>query len=216
MKVFDIIILLIMAVGVILGCKKGFFGSITKPVKLVASICLTIVISSPIINAWTRPLFVGKVEGWVYSGIMENCPDITAGTAQESLPLMFRLLAETLKLDLSNLDPAATTEDIVTLIAEQLAVPVGNFIAVVVTYAALFVVLMILLTVLVALLDAVFTTGWLGKVNRVLGLLLGAVVAAVIASILANIIGAFAPNVVSGAVSQFFKNINPFSIIMQI
>ncbi|MBE6635118.1 MAG: hypothetical protein E7617_02795 [Ruminococcaceae bacterium] len=216
MKVFDIIALIIMAIGLILGYKKGFFGSITKPVKLIASVCLTIVISSPIINAWTRPLFVEKVEGWVFSGIMENCPDITAGTAQESLPLVFRLLADTLKLDLSTLDPAATTEEIVALIAEQLAIPVGNFIAVVVTYVALFIILMLLLTVLVALLDAVFTTGWLGKVNRVLGLLLGAVIAAVIVSVIANIIGAFAPGVVSGAISQFFKNLNPFSIIMQI
>ena len=216
MKVFDIIILVIMAIGLILGYKKGFFGSITKPIKLVASVCLTIVISSPIINVWTRPLFTEKVESWIFSAIMENCPELTATTAEKGLPLMFRLIAETLKIDLASLDPAATTEEIVALIAEQMSLPIGNLVAVVVTYVALFIILLILLTVLVALLDAVFTTGWLGKVIKVLGLLLGAVVAAVIVSVLANIIGAFAPSVVSGAISQFFKNLNPFSFLMKI
>ena len=61
MKVFDFVLLAIMLIGMILGYKKGFFGSITKPIKLIASFSLTVVIATPVLNSWTRPLFVEKV-----------------------------------------------------------------------------------------------------------------------------------------------------------
>ena len=213
--VLDIILLVILAIGCFLGCKKGFFGAVTKPIKFIASICLTIVIASPIINAWTRPLFVGMIEPWVYNTLLENCPDFGAELSAESLPAILRIVADILNLDLVS-ESASATESILADIASKLAIPIGNFIAVVVTYVALFLILMLVLTILIKLLDTVFTKGWLGKVNKFLGLLLGAVIATVVASIIANIINAIAPSITDGAITQFFKNFNPFSLIMQI
>ena len=216
MTLLDIILLIILAIGLILGFKRGFFGTITKPLKLVASICLTILISSPIINAWTRPFFVGKVEGWIYNSLLDSTADMSGEITTESMPFLLKLFANMLKIDLSGVDSAATTEEVLTAMAEQMALPVGNFIAVVVTYILLFIALMLILTLLIALLDVVFTTGWLGKVNKFFGLLLGGVIAAVIACLIANVCYKISPSFASGAITEFFKNINPFAIMMQI
>ncbi|MBQ3016940.1 MAG: CvpA family protein [Clostridia bacterium] len=216
MTVLDIILLVIMLIGLLLGFKRGFFGSITKPLKLVASACLTIVISSPIINAWTRPFFVGKIDSWIYKSLVEACPDSTGEVSAEAVSSVLKFLAEIFKLDMSSVGSEATTEEVLSVISKEMATPVGNLIAVVVTYLVLFIVFMLVLSLLIKLLDAVFTTGILGKINKFLGLLLGAVISMVIACIVANIVGVFSQDAVSGAITQFFKNINPFAIVMKL
>ena len=214
MIVFDILLLVVLLIGCLLGYKRGFFGSITKPLKIIASICLTIVISSPIINAWTRPLFTGKVEGWIYNSLSEAFADSSADIAAEKMPTLLKLFAEMMDLEISAGGSELTSEEVLTALAEKMATPIGNLIAVVVTYAALFIILMLLLTVLIALLDVVFTRGVLGKINKVLGLLLGAVIATVAACIVANVIALISAEAASGVITQFFKNINPFAIMM--
>ncbi len=204
MNIFDAVWIIVVVIGFLLGYKKGFFGSITKPIKIVASICLTVIVASPVINVWTRSFFVGKVETWINETLSE------VGTATiEELPSVLQFSVELLQIDVEGLE---TVEEMVS----AMAAPIGNFIAVIVTYVALFIVFMILLTILVSLLDIAFNKGFLGKVNRFMGLLLGGVIAAVIACILANIIGSFAPGLVGGPVSQFFKNFNPFSLVLRI
>ncbi len=215
MTVLDIVLLAILVIGFLLGYKRGFFGSITKPLKIVASICLTIVISSPIINAWTRPLFTSKIEAWIYKSLLEAYPNVTGVAAAESVPTLLRLVAELLKVDISTLGSDATTEEVLSLMASEMAIPIGNLVAVAVTYLALFIVFMLLLTLLISLLDVVFTRGILGKINKFLGLLLGGVIAMVAACVVANVVGAISADAASGAITQFFKNINPFAIVMK-
>ena len=216
MTLLDFILIAVVLIGGLLGYKKGFFGSITKPIKFLASISLTILISSPIINAWTRPLFVGKVSAWIEKSILEACAGGSVDISSDKMPVVLKLMAQMVNADVSSLPENATTDEIISLISNQLALPIGNLIAVIVTYLALFILLMILLTVLIALLDTVFTKGVLGKINKGLGVLLGAVVATVTACVIANIVGIFSADAVSGTVTQFFKNINPFSMIMKL
>ena len=216
MTLLDGILIVVLLVGVLLGYKRGFFGTITKPLKVIASICLTIVIASPIINAWTRPLFVGKVETWIYDSLIESGANVTAENATESMPLALRLLAEMLNVDVAGIDTSAGTESLIRAISTAVATPIGNFIAVIVTYVLLFIVTMILLKILIALLDILFARGILGKINKIFGLLLGGVFATVIACIIANVAFKVSPAFASGPITEFFKNINPFAVIMKI
>ena len=214
MTVFDIILLVIMLLGLFVGYKRGFFGSITKPLKLILSICLTIVVSSPIINAWTRPFFTGKVSAWIYSSLLEAYSGATEGVAAEEIPSALKFMAELFNLDMSSLESGASSEEVLSLMADKMAAPIGNLIAVVVTYLALFIIFMILLKLVIWLFDSVFKKGLIGKVNKILGLLLGGVIAMVVACVVANIAGAVSADLARGAVTQFFKNINPFAIVM--
>lgn len=215
MKIFDFVLLAIMLVGIILGYKKGFFGSITKPIKLIASFSITVVVAAPLINAWTRPLFVEKIRAWIYDSLIQSMPEVSGETV-DSIPTVLKVFANLFNVDLSGIDPSAGTEFIINEIAEKMALPIGNLIAVVVTYLVLFVIILLILKILIALLDVIFTKGLLGKVNKFLGMVLGMVVTTVVCCILASIVGKISYEAVAGPVCQFFMNFNPFSLLLQI
>ena len=216
MTLLDGILIVVLLVGLLLGYKKGFFGTVTKPLKFIASVCITIVVAAPILNAWTRPLFVGKVETWIYDSLVESGANITAENATESMPVALRLLAQILNVDVSGIDASSGTEGLIKAISSAVAAPIGNFVAVVITYVLLFVSIMILLKILIALLDILFARGILGKINKILGLLLGGVFATVTACIIANVAFKVSPEIAGGPITEFFKNINPFAVIMKI
>ena len=120
MTVLDLILPMIIVIGVLLGYKKGFFATITKPLKLVFALCITIFAAAPIINTWTRPFFSGKVQSWIYSSLMESCPNITGETATESLPTLLKLSAELFKVDLSGTEGLSGAEAIINSISEKM------------------------------------------------------------------------------------------------
>ena len=213
MTVLDLILPILILIGVLLGYKKGFFATVTKPLKLVFALCLTVIAAAPIINVWTRPFFSGKVEAWIYSSLLESCPDITAETASESLPTFIRLMANVFKVDFSAVGDGA--EGILTEISRQMALPIGNLIAVVVTYVALFIVSVVITKIIIAILNALVKKGILGKINKVLGLLFGGMLAIIFACVLSSIAYKIDPDFASGAVATFFRNINPFAILMK-
>ena len=215
MTVLDLIFPMIIVIGVLLGYKKGFFATITKPLKLVFALCITIFAAAPIINTWTRPFFSGKVQSWIYSSLMESCPNITGETATESLPTLLKLSAELFKVDLSGTEGLSGAEAIINSISEKMAAPIGNLIAVVVTYVLLFFVSMIFTKIMLAVLNKFVKKGLLGRVNKALGFITGGMIATIIACMISSIAYKVSPDFASGAVSTFIRNINPFSILMK-
>lgn len=215
MTILDLILPIIILIGLLLGYKKGFFETVTKPLKLVFALCLTILLAAPIINTWTRPFFAGKVEGWMFSSMMEQCPDITSETASESLPSLIKLMANLFNVDFSVTDGANSAEAVISAIAKEMALPVGNLIAVIVTYVALFIVSLILTKIILAILNALVKKGLLGRINKFLGLLFGGMLGAILACIVASIAYKISPEFADGAISSFFRNINPFAILMK-
>lgn len=215
MTVLDLLLPIIIVIGLLLGYKKGFFETVSKPLKLVFTICLTIITAAPIINVWTRPLFTGKVHGWIYSSLMERCPDITAETASDSLPTILKLTAELFKIDITTSAELSSAEAIIDAVSEKMALPIGNLIAVVVTYVVLFFVSLIFTKILLAILNKCVKKGFLGRVNQFLGLITGGMIATVLACIISSIAFKVSPEFASGQVSTFIRNINPFAILMK-
>lgn len=216
MTVLDLILPIMIVIGLLLGYKKGFFATVTKPLKLVFAICITVLAAAPIINAWTRPYFTGKVENWIYSSLIENSPDITTETAADSMPTLLKLMANLFNIDFSTAaDGLSGTETVISGISEKMALPVGNLIAVIVTYIALFIIAKIFTRVLLAVLNKFVKKGLLGRVNKVLGLLTGGMVATILACITSSIAYRISPEFASGAISTFIRNINPFAILMK-
>lgn len=215
MTVLDLILPFIVVIGILLGYKKGFFATITKPLKIVFAVCLTILLAAPIINVWTRPYFAGKVQGWIAASMLENCPDITAETASDSLPLLIKLFAAVCDVDFGAAEQATTAEGVINAIAEEIALPIGNLIAVIVTYVALFIVSLIFTKIMLAIIDKLVQKGILGKVNKFFGLLAGGMFAMIASCIISNIAYKISPDFANGAISTFFRNINPFAILMK-
>ena len=217
LTVLDGILALILLVGVIVGIKLGFIGFVAKPVKLVAAGALTVCVSGPILDAWTRPWITQKVNALIYDTLIEKCPELTGETATSALPAFLRFLANIFKVDVSTLGADATSEELIRAITTALSTPLGNHIAVTVTYFALFTIFTIILSILVHVIDAaVASAGPLAFINRLLGFIIGAALAIVVSCIIANVAGHFSEGVPGGFVYTFFKNFNPFEILARI
>ena len=217
LTILDGILALIMLVGIFLGLRLGFIGFIAKPIKIIAAGALTVCFSDPILDAWTRPFFTDKVNGWIYNYMLEKCPQLTGDTANSALPAVLRFIANIFKVDVSALGADATSEQLISALTEALATPIGNYLAVTVTYAALFAIFTIILSILVGVIDsAVSSTGVLSFINRTLGFVIGTCLAIVLSCIIANIVGRFSDGVPGGFVYSFFKNFNPFELLAKI
>ncbi len=216
LTILDGILAVVVLIGVFLGYVKGFFATITKPVKIIGAGCITFCISNPIIETWTRPFFTEKANVWINDMLIEKCPEITADNASESLPFILRLVANMFKIDVSTLGANATTEDFIAEISAALSVPTGNLIATAVTYVVLFIILLILLSVIVAIIGTVIDSGPLAIVDKILGLVLGTAIAFVVCCLVANVVGNVAKDFGGGFIYDFFKNFDPFSLLLSI
>jgi len=207
LTILDGVLALVVLIGLFLGFKRGFFEAVTKPLKFIAAACLTFVAANPIISAWTRPLFTEKAYDWIYNSITDKLPE-AAGATGESAPLIIRILAAMFGVD--------TGDNTIEAFSEALSAPVGNLIATIITYLAVFLIIFIILSVLIALIGGVVDSGPLAVVDKALGLLFGAAVSIVVACIIANVTGWIAPSFSGGFVYNFFKNFDPFSLILSI
>ena len=147
--------------------------------------------------------------------MLENCPDITAETAADSLPLLIRICAAIYDVDFGAAEEATTAEGVINAIAEEIALPIGNLIAVIVTYIALFIVSMVFTKIMLAIINRLVKKGVLGRVNKYFGLFAGGMFAMIAACIISNIAYKVSPDFAGGAISVFFRNINPFAILMK-
>jgi uncharacterized membrane protein required for colicin V production len=216
LTILDGVLAIIILVGVFLGYAKGFFSTITKPVKIIGAGCITYCLANPIIEAWTRPFFTEKAYGWINNALLEKAPELSIDTAGESLPFVLRIIASIFKIDVTAAGEAATSAEIISEISKSLSVPTGNLIAVAVTYAALFIAVLIVLSILIAIIGTVIDSGPLAVVDKILGLILGTAIAIVVCCIVANVTGSIAKDFTGGFVYDFFKNFDPFSLILSL
>ncbi len=202
MNALDFVWPIVVILGFILGYRKGFFASVTKPIKLVAALSLTVLVALPVINL-IKPFFINKIASWMNNTIVEAGISVT-----DELPTAIKFFADLLRIDTNEI---ATLEGVVTELSGRL----GGFVAIIISYVSLFIIFILLLKLVIALFDIAFRKGMLGKINSVLGLILGGAIAFVAASILVNIVGAFASGVIQGPISQFFKNFNPLVLLLE-
>lgn len=207
---------IVVLAGVIIGLIKGFFSVISVPAKIVGSAAITFVAANPIIDAWTRPFFVSKSYTWINDLLIEKCPDITGADASEKMPLVLKLMASMFKIDVAALGEEATTADLIGKIAEQMSLPCGNLLATVVTYLAIFIVVFLVFSIVTAIIGGFVTSGPLAVVDKALGLILGAAVSILVCCIAANIISGVSEDIQGGFVYEFFKNFDPFSLVMSL
>ena len=75
---------------------------------------------------------------------------------------------------------------------------------------------LILILITVAILNKLVKKGLLGRINKILGIVAGGMFAMITACIVSNIAYKISPEFADGAISVFFRNINPFAVLMKI
>ena len=203
---------LVIALGVFLGAFRGFFAMLSRPVKIIAAICLTFCIASPIITNFTAPYFSELFRVKLESYLISCFPGLAAETAIESLPFYLRIVAR-----LSNINPSGVAaEELLPFLAESLANAMGTFIAFAVTYLGLFIVISLVVGILISSLNKLVSIGLIGVINRILGLILGGVISIALCCIIASLISLLSPEFTGGFVYTLFKDFNPLQLIQSI
>ena len=212
--VIDGVLTLTVLICAIIGVARGFFATLSKPVRIIASVCLTFCIASPIISAWTGPYFINRFSMSIEEYLIANCGNITAENALNSLPTLLKLFAFISGVELGSDLENMTGADIISNLAEKLGAAVGNAVAVAVTYLGLFIILSLLLGVVLSVFNKIFSSGVLGVINKILGLIFGLSIGVVLSCLIASIVSNVSPDFLGGFVYDFFKTFNPLSFIL--
>ncbi len=175
--VFDILLMLIVLTGILLGIKRGFVKTVAKPVRFFASLITAFYLSSPISVRFIEPLLKAPLANQIKTYLYNHCPNITPETASEELPSALKFAATSLGVDVSSLP----SENTISAIVDALANPVVHFISVIITFIALYFIAKLVYTLLISLLSTFFDKGFLTVPNKVLGSVFNALAAVVIA-----------------------------------
>ena len=210
--VIDGVLLGIVLLGMLFGTMRGFFAAISKPIKIIGSLCITFCIASPVISGWTKPYFTNLFTEKISANLMANFGTITSATVNEELPFFLKIVSGFSGMDLSAVE-ATSGEEFIAQISAMLGASLGNAVAFAVTYLALFVIISLVLSLLLAILNSVVSKGPLGVINKILGFLLGTAVAMVLACIVASITASVSEGFVGGFIYDFFKNFNPLKLV---
>ena len=193
--VLDLLFVLVAALFIFVGVRKGFIKSLIQSAKLILTTVITYFLGSPV-AAFIKETFVfpkvyaswyERING-VYQQANESLNIDEFRTTIESTPDL--LLAPEKKAEilesLSEESGAALVESVSTSIANPIAGAISNIIG----YALTFIVTLVLLTVAAWLLTKIADrVSVIGTANRILGGVFGAMLGTIVLVLVAVIIG---------------------------
>ena len=219
--VLDIILLVILIGGLVLGYKRGFIKSITKPVRFFAAIATAFWLN-PIASKILEPRIKTPVTNQIRDYLLNNCPTITPETASEELPTLLKFAASVMNIDV---EEKLSSVDTVSAIVETLADPVIHLISVIVTFILIYFVAKLVYSLVLSALSSMFNDGVLGFPNKILGcvftLFLAVVVSwvfvilfdfAINSSILADAV--WVKDFEGGVIYRFFAKNSPIDLLL--
>ena len=177
--IVDIILVLIILIGGFVGYKRGFIVTVTKPVKWFLALILAVTLCNSAAEAVIEPIISEPVTNQITEYLIEKCPDMTAENVSDELPTVLRLAAGIVDVDIDSFD-GADINTLVSQIVESLATPTIHLFSVLIAFILIYIISKILLAILIGILDKVFDVGFVGSVNRFLGVIFGAAFAFVI------------------------------------
>jgi len=160
--IFDLVFALFIAVGFLVGWKKGFFAFFAKPLKFVGSVILAFLYGTPV----SERFVVGRVEPVVTS-------KINAVLNQQDSDSVFakvcNRITEKVAFPISAGD--SDSEDLVAFLSNIVSNKISYFIAII----GLFILGFIVISLLVYVVGLCVKKGPIGFFDRFLGLALGGV-----------------------------------------
>lgn len=167
--IFDLILTGILAAGIIIGIKNGFISTVARPVKFVAAIALAISLASVVGSAVIEPIIGPAISNKLSGVLIEKYSDITAETANESLPTLIKLAAGMCSVDITEVASTADGVSVIEAIVDSVTSPVVEIVATITGFILVYFVSKILLSILVSFINTMFNNGIVGTANKVLG-----------------------------------------------
>ena len=219
----DVILVLIVVIGAVFGMKRGFFLTVTKPVKWFLAFLLAFALATPVANSIIQPIIEEPVTNQLSEYLDEKCEGITPENADKKLPTLLKLAAGAFDIDVNTI--GADGESFTKAVANELSEPAVHLVSLILAFIVVYILAKLLLGFSISLLNHVFEVGVLDTFNKVLGFVFGAAFAFVAAWLLVAIFGYvisipsvaktdFAASFDSGIIYDFFKRISPLDLLL--
>ena len=193
--ILDILFVLIAAIFIFVGVKRGFIKSLIQSAKMILTIVITYFLGSSVAT-FLKDKFIfkavydfwyGKVDG-VYQDATASLNVDEFTSTIESIPSF--LLADEKKAEILESVSEESGAAIVDSVSTSLATPVADAISGILGYVLTFVLAFVLLTVAAWLLTKIADRiAFIGTANRILGGVFGALMGSIVLMIIAAIIG---------------------------
>lgn len=170
----DIIIILILVIGALMGLRRGFARTVARPVKLVGALWLAFTLSAQVAERWIQPHIYAPVAARLEAFLLSHCEGLTPANAAQELPTLLRAVAAVFHVDVAGITAGEGSVELVAAITAALAEPFARFLAVIIAFVVVYLLSRLLLSMLFHLLHAVLSASPLSVCNRIAGLLLGA------------------------------------------
>ena len=164
--IFDVILIVLIAAGIIVGAKRGFIATVAKPVKLVLSIFLAFTLDNFVADSLIKPTISSSVTTKLSSFLLEKYSSVTAATSGE-LPLLIRLAAAMAGVDPEYIE--AEGEAYIVQLVDKVTDPVITILSLIIAWILLYIVFRIVLSLLLKLINSLVEDGVVGAANRITG-----------------------------------------------
>ena len=177
--IFDVIIILVLAIAGFIGVKVGFFNILAKPFKYVGAIVITLGFAKPFGNGVIYPMIYKSVSNKVSTFLLAKFSAITEATVEE-LPTLIKFAASLWGLDINTISGEAGTQSLIQNIIDKVMDPVVGVISIVIGGIVLYILSKLLLGLALWLVNSVLDNGAIGVVNKTLGCIFTLIIAFVI------------------------------------
>lgn len=222
--IVDIAIVLIMAIGVIIGIKMGFIKTVSKPVRFVLSLVIAFSFAAKLSVAIVEPLISAPITNQLSDFLSVKFADVSAETV-DTLPTLVKFAAGLCGVDIAEVATNAGEGSIINAIVTEITAPFTSIICTALAFIILFFVSKLVLTLVFAIINKIVDNGFVGIVNRIIGAVFMGALAFIVcwgaASIFELVINlpvfegqAWVNEFTGGYVYKFLKSINPIDLLL--
>ncbi len=225
--IIDLILLLLLAVGGIWGWKSGFIEMVSKPVKFVLTIIISLSLASVVGAGIVQPMISEPVTNQISGFLTEKCAEITAATASTELPTLVKLAAALADIDIDAIASEAGQAELIHEITLAVTEPVLGIIAVVIAYVALHILSSIVLAIVFGIVNECIKNGdgLVSRANSILGCFIMTIMAAIVVWVLCGFSDfilhlpvfheqAWVESFTGGFIYNFFKGLSPVELLL--
>ena len=223
--IIDLVLVMILLIGLIVGYKRGFIKIISVPLRRILALVIAFGSAGAFGSLVINPFISEPITASISAIIYENCPDILTGAALENLPLVLRIAASLSGVDIGAL--ANGQDNLADAVIFALADPIIGLISTVLSFIILLILSLLVIKFLFFLLDTYSQEGIIGAVNKIAGgavnLLLAVAIDWILVSAFSFIINLDAMSSVEwassfngGFIYRFFDDFNPLELILKL
>jgi uncharacterized membrane protein required for colicin V production len=189
--VIDILLLVVFALLVFRGWRRGFMKSVLSLGRLILSVIITILFGSAFAD-WLDAKFINPpVYEKVFAKFSDVAAEITA-TAEGGVDALVEKIPDAFRgyLDLETVDPTAEINALVEQWSRTVADSISGVISTVLGYILLFVLAFLVLTLVIFIVGKFAKLPAIKTVDKLLGLLMGVLSGTIIVMVISVLLGA--------------------------